>query len=433
MFKRKGFLIAFTFMFLLGSVLAGCGAESSGDGNVNSETGNDEGDSTGLSGEVVVWIHPMGDPELIDPVWEQMEQDFMDEHPDVNLDIQEIPWQNREQKLLTALAANQGPDIFYSLPDQTPQFAQKGVIEPITDYVDEATIGEFTEASINAARYDGNLYGLPILTTVVSPYYNLDIVKEIGEDPNNLPETWEELLAWSEKAKEAGYYGFTFSASNTPNMELYPWIWQNGGRVVDDEGNITINSPEAVEAYQFINDAYESEYIHPDVGGSSTQGDTYVAGKTMVYFNSNAFISQREVEPLDFEWKLGPLLQKEEKAAYGAVGSLTVATNSDNKEAAIEVLKFMSNEENQRLFNKAAAYIPTRTAAGDIYDDDEVMSQVVEQATHIRAGVKDPVARQIIPGVQANVQAMLTGDLSPEEAVSETEKLIEEERQKAGS
>lgn len=153
----------------------------------------------------------------------------------------------------------------------------------------------------------------------------------------------------------------------------------------------------------------------------------------MVSFTSNVFISDREVEPVDFEWKLGPILTQKEQATYGAVGSLTVASNSKNTDAAVEVLKFISNEDNQRAINEAAAYIPTRKTAGDIYDDDELLSEVVAQSQYIRAGVKDPVARAIIPGVQAELQAMLTGGKSPEEAVEATETLIEEEREKAGN
>ena len=435
MLKQKSVLIALSLLFLLGSVIAGCSSDSAdgtgaGDGNSGE---SDKGGGSELSGEVVVWVHPLADPELIQPVREQIEKNFMDQYPDVKLDIQEIPWQNREQKILTALSANQGPDIFYTLPDQTPQFAQQGILEPITNYVEDAVLNEFTEASIDTASYEGELYALPIITTVISPYYNIDLVKEIGEDPNNLPETWAELLEWSEKAKEKGYYGFTFSASNTPNMEFYPWIWQNSGRVIDDEGNITIDSPEVLEAYQFINEAYNMGYIHPDVAGETTQGDEYIAGKTMVQFTSNMFVSNREVEPVDFEWKLGPILKQKEQATYGAVGSLGIASNSKNKEAAVEVLKFLTNEESQRAINEASSYIPTRKSAGDIYDDHEVLSQVVDQVQYIRGGVKDPVARTIIPGVQAEIQAMLAGDKSPEEAVKATEQLIEEERQKLGN
>src|SRR5690606_6397525 len=126
---------------------------------------------------------------------------------------------------------------------------------------------------------------------------------------------------------------------------------------------------------------YNMGYIHPDVAGETTQGDEYIAGKTMVQFTSNMFVSNREVEPVDFEWKLGPILKQKEQATYGAVGSLGIASNSKNKEAAVEVLKFLTNEESQRAINEASSYIPTRKSAGDIYDDHEVLSQVVDKCS----------------------------------------------------
>ncbi|MDQ0338572.1 multiple sugar transport system substrate-binding protein [Caldalkalibacillus uzonensis] len=422
---KAGWIVIF---LVLGLALIGCSGENVG--TSESEDNETSVGDNGLSGRVLVWVHPYADPQLMNPVWEEMKNTFEEQHPNVEIVIEEIPWQNREQKLLTALAANQGPDVFYLLPDQTPLFAQQGILEPISKYVDEAFMSEFNEASLNAARYQGELYGLTILGTVVSPYYNLDIVKEIGEDPNNLPATWDEFKEWAQKAKEKGYYAFTFRvADGAVNMGFYPWIWQAGGDIIDDNGNVIVTEPEAMEALHFINTAFQEGWIHPDVS-QDAQNEAFLNGQVMVNFTSNIFIANQEagIDKVDFEWTVGPLLENKRKATYSAVGMFAVPSNSDNKDAAVEFVKFMTNEDNQRLFNKATSYIPSRPAAADIYDGHQLMEIVVEQSEFTLPGVKDPVGRLIIPHVTAAIQSMLNGDFTPEEAAEHIAKKIEEER-----
>ena len=117
---------------------------------------------------LTVWVHPFVDAAKrseMDKVYDKMVEDYKEKYPKANIVFEEIPWANREQKITTTLAAGEGPDIFYLIPDQLTQFAEDGVITPIDEIVKDLKKDEFSQASLDAVSYKGKLYGLPMLRT----------------------------------------------------------------------------------------------------------------------------------------------------------------------------------------------------------------------------------------------------------------------------
>ncbi|MBA4493300.1 extracellular solute-binding protein [Paenactinomyces guangxiensis] len=421
---KKGWISAFLCMLFIASLLAGCSLSEEAEGEKGSKP----------SGEITVWVHPFMPQakQQEKAVRDQIIESFKKNHPEVTVKIEEIPWPNREQKILTALAANQGPDVFYIIPDQLSQFAHKGILEPLSPYLKDYDLSDFSESSLTPAKYKNEIYALPILQSVMSMYYNLDIVKEIGEDPDHLPKTWDEFKMWAAKARGKGKYAVNLESGNTPNMTLYPFIWQAGGQVINDDGKVTINEPESVEAFNYVNDLYKNGWVPADSLTSQSQFPEFRAGKMLAAFGDSSFVSTVKAEPLTFKWTVGPILENKEKVTYGTTGMFAVAKNSKNKKAAVEFVKHMTNEENAKLFNENTRYIPARKSAGSIYDSEPVMKTLVEQAQNIRPGVIHPVGRSIIPAVQAELQAMLSKKKTPQEAADSAAKAIKSEMQKAG-
>ncbi|MDR2277835.1 MAG: sugar ABC transporter substrate-binding protein, partial [Vagococcus sp.] len=209
---------------------------------------------------LTVWTHPFVGTELKaeqTEVFDKMAEEFKKDYPNAKIAFEEIPWANREQKIMTALSSGDGPDVFYLIPDMMTQFADKGILEPMDDHLGkDFDAADFSETSLEAVTYDGKKYGLPILREVQTMFYNTDILKEVGGDPKKLPETWEEFDALAKKAVEKGYAGRTFEGGSTLNSTLYPFIWQAGGDIIKD-GEAVIDSKESVEAFTEIKKLYD--------------------------------------------------------------------------------------------------------------------------------------------------------------------------------
>ena len=441
MVKRTNILLL-TLIFSLSMLLAACGS-----GGSNSGQGTDAGEAksageqanTGqeaagkkLSGNITVWIHPYVAEEKKDElktVFDGAIGAFNEKHPDVKVKLEEIPWKNREQKILTALAAGNGPDVFYQLPDQIPQFANKDVLEPLTPYLEDNNMDDFSPGSLEAGTYQGTLYGLPILQEAQMMFYNPDIIKDIGEDPANVPKTWDEYNVWAEKAVAKGYYARDFNGGAACcNATLYPILWQFGGDVVDESQNVIINNAEGVAAFQFIKDMYDKGWIPKDSISNQDQFPEYLSGKMLSVWGAGVTLSVLKTENRDYV--TGPPLKGKAEASFGTVGMFVVPKNSKNKEAAAEFVKVLTNTETQMAFNKLANYIPTRKSASSIYDNDEDMKKFLEVAAYARPGVMSPVARTIMPKIQAEIADMLEGGKTPQQAADAAAKAIQDEQSK---
>jgi multiple sugar transport system substrate-binding protein len=377
---------------------------------------------------LTVWTHPFVGTELKaeqTEVFDKMAEEFKKDYPNAKIAFEEIPWANREQKIMTALSSGDGPDVFYLIPDMMTQFADKGILEPMDDHLGkDFDAADFSETSLEAVTYDGKKYGLPILREVQTMFYNTDILKEVGGDPEKLPETWEEFDALAKKAVEKGYAGRTFEGGSTLNSTLYPFIWQAGGDIIKD-GEAVIDSKESVEAFTEIKKLYD-EGIIPKDSINATEQTGFQEGKMLAAYGTGYLISSL-AEQVKENYVIGAPLKQKEQATFGTTGMFSVASTSKHKAESAKFVEVMTNSENAKSFNKLTNYIPARTSALTIFDDNEHMKDLAQYVEIANPGVIHPSARIFMPNVQAKLQAMLEGSLTPEEAAKEANELIKNE------
>lgn len=417
--KKKRF--SFMALLLSGSLLF---SACSNDSSTTPDKGKDSGK---VDGEITVWVHPYtADAKKEEEMWKEITANYNEEFPDVEVNIETIPWANRDQKVLTALAANNGPDVFYAIPDQMPQYADVGMLLELDPYLEESDLEGFVDTALVSTTWKDKKYGLPILQEAYTFIYNLDVVKAIGEDPANLPTTWEEFEAWAAKAKEKDFYALNYLGGGSMNGTIYPWIWQAGGDVVTEDNEVLINSPESVKAFEIINNFYQKGYIPEDSITATTQDELWFGGKILAQLGSGISITMMEKEG-DFDFAIAPPLTGEKQLTYGTTGMFVVPSNSDNPDAAAEFVKSVTNPENQRIFNTVTQYIPTQEEAKDIFDSNEYMSQLATYTQYALPGVIHPKGRAIMPFIQAEVQSMMAGDKTPQEAADGAAEAIEAE------
>lgn len=401
-------------LFLLlvsGLLMVGC----------SDETGTTDSQS---KGEITVWAHPYTDnQEKEGEMWKELIASYEDASG-VKVNFQQIPWANRDQKILTALAANNGPDVFYAIPDQMPQYAEAGMLVDLSPYMENNDMDDFVESSLVPTKWKGKMYGVPILQSVETFMYNVEVVKAIGEDPSKLPTTWEEFEEWAAKAKEKGYYASSFQGGGSMNGTLYPYLWQAGGEILTEDNKVMINNESGVEAFEFINKLYSNGWIPQDSITALDHDALWDSGKLLSIQGAGKSVS-RMLEKETFEFVIAPPLKNKKQATYGTTGMFVVPVNSDNKDAAAEFIKVITNAENQRKFNRETQFIPTRESAKDIYDDQKYLAQLASYTEFTQSGVIHPEGRNIMPLIQAELQTMLEGKKTPKEAADAAAKAIE--------
>ncbi len=90
----------------------------------------------------------------------------------------------------------------------------------------------FADGILEAATYEGEVYGLAPTVNTLGIYYNKDLLPAAGVQP---PTTWEELKAAAAKLTEGDRYGVAFSgiATYEGSWQFLPFMWSNGGDETD--------------------------------------------------------------------------------------------------------------------------------------------------------------------------------------------------------
>jgi ABC-type glycerol-3-phosphate transport system substrate-binding protein len=421
----KRFLIYVLMLLSVLVMLAACVAPSTpGAATGGSSEGSEAG---GPSGEIVMWRFPlMDDQEAESAVWDEVIASFNEKYPNVSVTIETQPWDDRRQKLLSAIGSGRGPDVFYMNPDMVSLFANNGAIVPITDYLTDGETDKFNPGTL--IPWEGELYALPILQNSIVHIYNIDLVRELGLDADNLPTTIQEFEEWAEVAKQNNVYISTWSG-NTATNGLTAIIWQFGGDIYDDEGNVIINSPETVAAMTFLKRMYDDGWIPPDsiTAGGEEQVDAFRSRQVLaVLTDGNRFYGSQATYVDDFEWAFGPILSEQRQVTSGTVGSYAVSSKAADPAIAVEWIKHVTDTENSVKINQTVGYLPPLKDAASYYEGNEDFQTLLERAAHVQVDPIFPSSSQAYIILAEEAQAIMTGDKTPEQAVESMQTRIDQ-------
>lgn len=420
--SKRGLMALFSWASVL-FVLFGCAAPvAPGTAPASGETQS----AATEGGEIVMWRFPlMDDQDLETKTWDGLIASFQETHPGVNVTIETQPWDDRRQKLLSAIGSGRGPDVFYMNPDMISLFADSGAIVPISDFVTEEELAKYNPGTL--IPWEGKLYALPILQNSIVHIYNTDLVASIGLDPAALPTTIEEFEQWATTAKENDLFISTW-AGNTATSGLTALIWQFGGDVYDAEGNVIINSPETVAAMTFLKKMYDEGWIPPDsvTGGDDVGTELFRAQKVLaVLTDGNRFYGSQETYIDNFQWAFGPILEGKRQVTSGTVGSYAVSSNAENPELAVAWIKHVTDSANSVTLNKTVGYLPPLKDAASAYEGEEGFQTLLERASHVQVDPIFPSSSQAYLILAEEAQAIMTGAKTPEDGVAAMQERIE--------
>ena len=199
------------------------------------------------SGDLQVWA--MGNEgELLST----MADAFMEENPDVNVEVTPIAWDQAVTRLQTAIGGGQTPCVSQMGTDMMGQFVATGALDPVGEGIDPSA---FFEGAWNSNVVDGTAYGVPWYVETRVLYERTDIAEEAGiTEP---PATWDDLTATAKAMKEQGGAEWGIGLGTKNYQEYVPFLWSNGGDIMNEAGEFTLDSPEAIEALTYYDSFFE--------------------------------------------------------------------------------------------------------------------------------------------------------------------------------
>lgn len=431
MLKRVRLTALFMSLLMMALMLAACGAKTedpkpAAAPQTTPAPAETKAPASGPKVELVHWVFPLlGDAEEEKKFYEDLTKKFSAENPNITVRVEVLPWTGRQQKMLTELAAGAGPDIAYLNPDILATFQSMGILHELDAYLPADVKADYQPHTLETVKGpDGKIYAMPILQSVVTYFYNKDLFRQAGLDPEKPPTTWDEfekaLVALSKLPEVTPWY---YSATNTLNMTYFAHLRQAGGDVLTPDGKVGFNSPEGKKTLDWIVRLYQEGLIPQD--SVSNTGDTgFAAGKVgIVHAGNNYVVSLRK--DAKFDWGFGPILKDAKQVTYGTVGSYGVFKKSKHPQEAIKWLTFLTNTENMKYINQKSGFYPVKSSALDIYKDDPVLSKLANELQYVRGDVFHPKARQIIEVLTPEIQAAMLGSKSTQQALEDAAKKTE--------
>ncbi|HZH53764.1 MAG TPA: sugar ABC transporter substrate-binding protein [Microvirga sp.] len=289
------------------------------------------------------------------------------------VEVQAVPHMEMERNLFVALSSGAGPDVMALDIAWVAGLADAGLLADITEQT-APIAAEYQPGPLASGRYGQKQYALPLYTNNVALLVNDRMLAEAGikKAPSNWAEFRDAAIALTNKDKQT--YGVSFGGNRMGAFQLYSFIWQNGGEIIDETGKVRAGEPASVEAVDFLAKLYTQSRAMPDSVLTAGNWDEVHA----------PFIQERAGMVVTGDWALTAFAKGNPNLKFSVhplpvgvkaatvIGGYNLAIKADSKveKAAFDLVRWLTGARNidlmrkyERLSATAASTTPEAIAA----------------------------------------------------------------------
>jgi raffinose/stachyose/melibiose transport system substrate-binding protein len=399
-------------------LLAGCG----GNDNKSSSPGSSSKKVT------INWWH-IQNTEPLRPVWQQIANQYMAQHPNVTIKIQPIENEAFKAKLTTTTQSGKAPDLFQTWGGGVlKQQADAGLVKDLTSDV-QPWVGTLQPIALKPYTLDGKVYGIPWDNGMVGFWYNKTLFKQAGI--TGPPATWTDFLGDVKKLKSAGVTPISV-AGKAKWPEMYYWSYlamRVGGADVFTKAsaNNDFTGPDFITAGQHLKELadlqpFQKGYLGADYDTPNGEAATVGLSKAAMELMGQWAPS---VEEAQSHKKLGDDLGFFPfPAVEGGKGKVTDAFGGGNgfaigKDApaeTVDFLKYFLSMQSQQAAAATGAILPTTKGAESALKDPRALTvlQTVSGATGFQLYLDQAFPPAVGQEVNDQVSALVAGKATPD-------------------
>jgi multiple sugar transport system substrate-binding protein len=367
-------------------------------------------------------------------------EEFQSLHPTIKVNLQGVPAEQFNDKLATQIAGGNPPDSVYMDSSSVASFAARGALVNLDPYVAKSAAvdrADYVEAFVTNSIWEEKLFALPFDGESTALIYRTDRFEEAGiAGP---PTTWEEFQAAAEAMTNVDEqkYGFIIFAPEAAYY-FYPWLWQNGGDVFNEDGTeVIFNNDAGKEAAEFyVNlanysppDYYNSNSYDGRVAFATGQVGMYVAGAWFVATLADQY------PDIDGKWSTAPLPQRKRCATTIAGDALAIPSLSKNQDAAWKWIEYLSAPQNMALWNAGTPSEPGSLLAPRtslltnpaLFENSPLLKGFADQmACGVSGGAANPKGPEIEQALNDALGRAIYGEVGASDALDEAALEVED-------
>jgi multiple sugar transport system substrate-binding protein len=411
-------------------------------------SGNEQGakSETNSEGKVVIDFWTFWGSEIRRPVIEKIIDDFNKSQDKIEVKHTYLPFGDIWTKNLASIAAGKPADLIINDINQVAHRAKNNQNTNLAEYMkkDPEVKDRFFPELYKASLYEGDPYALPFNTDTRMLFYNKDMFKEAGLDPNKPPATWEELEEYGKKldvknGKKYDRIGYL------PNYRVGADVWMVNAdgksfwdykkekAIIDDKSNI-----EALSWFKDYYDYYGADVINEFSAefGEET-ADPFIGGKLAMTTETTNFFTKLRDYGENVNFGIAPLPEKEPGNGHATWGGGFVAEipkGSKHPDEAWEFLKYLTDVQAQEYwavkgFDNVANIEASKKAANSTEFSKEGKMVYDASVKNLEETIITPVPLQAPDYdslIKPELEKVLLGQKSPKKGLQDAQKAVEQ-------
>ncbi|WP_394217601.1 sugar ABC transporter substrate-binding protein [Halobacillus trueperi] len=409
----KGKLWLLIAVVLTSLILAGCSDSSSSEGDENT---------------VTVWAMGEEGKKL-----KEFSKDFEEKNEGLTVDVQAIPWDTAHDKLLTAVASGNGPDVVQLGTTWVPEFAEAGALLDLSEYMEDYpnfAKENYFDGSVTTMEHEDQVVGIPWYADTRVIYYRKDILKEAGYE--EAPKTWDELKDAAQTLADRGEDSYGLDIDRNDQITPFIFAWQNGYEANLEEGDLNFDSPEFKEAIKYYTSYFEEGISQKQEGKDIVEA--FKDGSKPMFFSGPWMINiiNDQAPDLEGKWSTAVMPTKETNTSSMGGANLSIFESSDNVEGALKFISYMTDVDTQLSWLEESNTLPSRTEAWEdpVMQENPMYATFGEQLENTKPGLQTEQFERIAQELLAHIERITVGGADVEKELEEfnqeAQSLIEE-------
>jgi len=368
--------------------------------------------------------------------------DFEKENPGIKVKpIYSGTYQDTITKALTAVKGGEPPVTSILLSTDMFTLIDEEAIVPFDDLIktpeDQAWLKSFYPAFMENSQTGGKTWGIPFQRSTIVLYWNKEMFKEAGLDPNRPPANWKEMADYAQKltkrdaSGKVTQWGVQIPSSGFPYWLFQALAIQNGANLMNSAGTETYyDKPEVIEALQYWVDLARKQKVHPEgiVEWGTTPKDFFERKMAMMWTTTGNLTNVRANAKFDFGVAMLPAGKQRGSPTGGGNFYLFKKSTPAQQQAAFKFIKWITTPERAAQWGIDTGYVAVRADAWET----PAMRQYVagfpaaavarDQLPYAKAELSTHDNQRVTKALNDGLQAALTGTKTPDVALKDAQR-----------
>src|SRR5436190_4625921 len=325
----------------------------------------------------ISFYYPVAVGGPITKIVDGLAADFEKANPGIKVrPIYSGSYQESITKALTAVKGGDAPTTAVLLSTDMYTLIDEDAVVPFDGYIktpdDQAWLKGFYPAFMENSQTDGKTWGIPFQRSTIVLYWNKEMFKDAGLDPNKPPATWAEMVSYAQKLTKRDASGkVTQWGVQIPSTGFPYWLFQaltteNDVILMNPAGTETYyDKPGVIEALQFWVDLVNKYKIHPEgiVEWGTTPKDFFERKMAMMWTTTGNLTNVKTNAKFDFGVAMLPANKKRGSPTGGGNFYIFKKSTPAQREAAFKFIKWVTTPQRAAQWGIDTGYVAVRADA----------------------------------------------------------------------